>query len=149
VVGRFREGPRPELAVVDDSRVATAPDRLSAWLALFGRAWETRDAEQCAALFSEDGSYREGPFDAPLNGRAALRAYWSELPPARPGISFAYELLAATDAGGIAHWRGAYTRAADAVRVELDGILVITLDEEGRCRDFREWSLRREHPPPV
>jgi ketosteroid isomerase-like protein len=135
--------------VVDDSRVTSARDRLSLWFDRFGRAWETRDAEQAAALFSEDASYRESPFDAPLSGRAALRAYWSELPTARPGITFAYELLAATHDGGIAHWRGSYTRATDGVLVELDGILLVTLDEEVGCRAFREWSLRRERPTPV
>jgi hypothetical protein len=29
-------------------------------------------------------------------------------------------------------------------RLELDGILLVALDDEGRCRDFREWSNRRE-----
>jgi hypothetical protein len=32
-------------------------------------------------------------------------------------------------------------------RVELDGILLVSLDEDGRCRDFREWSKRRECQP--
>jgi ketosteroid isomerase-like protein len=117
---------------------------LSAWLDRFGRAWEERDADQAVALFSDDGAYREGPFDQPLIGPAALRAYWAQLPAARPGIKFTYELIAVTDDGGVAHWRGIYTRASDDALVELDGILLVTLDEDGRCRDFREWSVRRE-----
>jgi hypothetical protein len=44
---------------------------------------------------------------------------------------------------GIARWRGSYTPADDEARIELDGILLVSLDEEGRCRDFREWSNRR------
>jgi SnoaL-like domain len=123
--------------------VTSARDRLSAWFDRFGRAWEQRDADQAAALFSDDGSYRDGPFEEPLIGPAALRAHWSQLPAPRPGITFTHELIAAMDDGGVAHWHGSYSRASDDVLVELDGILLVTLDEDGRCREFREWSLRR------
>jgi SnoaL-like domain len=132
--------------VVDHSRVTSARDRLSAWLERFGRAWEDRDAEHAVALFSEDGSYREGPFDEWLRGPDALRTHWSQLPAARPGIRFVYEVVVATDDGGVARWRGSYTRASDGVLVELDGILLVTLDDDGRCREFQEWSLLRERP---
>lgn len=47
---------------------------------------------------------------------------------------------------GIAHWHGSYTPVDRETRLELDGILLVSLDDEGRCRDFREWSDRREHP---
>jgi hypothetical protein len=60
--------------------VTSARERVSAWLDQFGRAREKRDAEQVGALFSEDASCREGPFDEPLSGTAALHAHWSELP---------------------------------------------------------------------
>ena len=121
-------------------------DRLGAWLERFGRAWETRDPELAAALFSKDGSYRETPFDEPLTGSNEIRAYWSTLPRAREDIRFIYEILAAVEPWGIAHWRGSYTLVEPEMRVEIDGILLIALDGEGACREFREWSNRRESP---
>jgi hypothetical protein len=66
------------------------------------------------------------------------------LPKARDDISFTYEILAVGEPRGIAHWHGSYTRADRDSHVELDGILLISLDEDGRCRDFREWSNRNE-----
>jgi SnoaL-like domain len=118
-------------------------DGLRDWLEGFARAWETRDPELVVPLFTERASYREGPFEQPLIGVDELRAYWSRLPPAREDISFGYEILAVTDSGGIANWRGSYTRADVDERIEVDGILLISLDSERRCRDFREWSVRR------
>jgi hypothetical protein len=118
-------------------------DRLDSWLQRFARAWEERDPDGAAALFSEHGSYRETPFDEPLRGAEAIRAYWTNLPPARSDIRFAYELLAVTEQWGIAHWHGSYTPVDRATRRELDGILLLSLDDEGRCEDFREWSNRR------
>jgi hypothetical protein len=119
-------------------------DRLDSWLQRFGRAWKERDPDLAAALFGEDGSYRETPFDEPLRGPDAIRAHWANLPAARGDIRFAYELLAVTELRGIAHWYGSYTPVDRATRLELDGILLISLDDTGCCRDFCEWTNRRE-----
>ena len=68
------------------------------------------------------------------------------MPKAREGIRFTYEVLALAEPWGIAHWHGSYTLADRDEHVELDGILLVALDEDDRCRDFREWSNRRERP---
>jgi hypothetical protein len=68
------------------------------------------------------------------------------LPRARDDIAFDFEILAVTERWGIARWHGSYTPVEGKSRLELDGILLVSLDDEGRCRDFREWSNRREHP---
>lgn len=114
----------------------------------FARAWESRDPEQASALFAEDGYYQETPFDEPLTGADQIRTYWSSLPKAREDISFTYEILAVAEPWGIARWRGSYTPVERKTHVELDGILLVSLDDEGRCRDFREWSNRHEGPAP-
>jgi hypothetical protein len=93
--------------------------------------------------YSVSRSYRETPFDEPLRGAEAIRTYWSDLPQARSDIRFAYELLAVVEQWGIAHWHGSYTPVDRATRLELDGILLVSLDDDGRCEDFREWSNRR------
>jgi hypothetical protein len=67
------------------------------------------------------------------------------LPRTREDISFDYEILAVTERSGIARWHGSYTPLEGETPVELDGILLLSLDDEGRCRDFREWSNRRQH----
>jgi hypothetical protein len=79
-----------------------------------------------------------------LTGPREIRAHWSRLPKAREDIGFSYEVLALTEPWGIAHWHGSYTPMEGESRLELDGILLISLDEDGLCRDFREWSNRRE-----
>jgi hypothetical protein len=80
-------------------------------------------------------------------GADEIRAHWSRLPKARDDLSFGYEILAVTEPWGIARWHGSYTPLDRETCVELDGILLVSLDDEGRCRDFREWSNRREREP--
>jgi ketosteroid isomerase-like protein len=123
-------------------------DRLGSWLQRFGRAWEQRDADLAAALFSDDGSYREDPFDEALRGAHAIRAHWAKLPKARGDIRFSFEILAVTEQWGIAHWHGSYTRVDGTTRLELDGILLVSLADDGRCREFREWSSSHQLPAP-
>jgi hypothetical protein len=122
--------------------------QLGSWLQRFGRAWKERDPNLAAALFSDDGSYRETPFDEALRGAEAIRAYWVKLPKTRKDIGFTFAILAITDQWGIAHWHGCYTPIDGTTRLELDGILLVSLDDDGRCREFQEWSNRRQLPAP-
>ena len=50
------------------------------WLGVYGRAWETRDPQAAAHLFTEEATYQETPFDKPMRGLSAIMDYWSEVP---------------------------------------------------------------------
>jgi hypothetical protein len=41
---------------------------LTNWLKTYGQAWETRNPDAAAALFTEDAAYYETPFGSPLDG---------------------------------------------------------------------------------
>ncbi len=55
-------------------------DTFTAWVNTLIRAWENRDAQAAADLFTNNATYQENPFDEPLRGRAAIRAYWADVP---------------------------------------------------------------------
>jgi uncharacterized protein (TIGR02246 family) len=114
------------------------------WLDALRRAWEGRDPDAAALLFTEDATYQETPFDEPMRGRAAIRAYWEAVPTSQRQIKFESEVLAFTGHGeGLARWRTSFVRFPSGVPVELDGILLIRL-VGGQCAEFREWWHRRE-----
>lgn len=115
------------------------------WLDAYRRAWEGRDPDAAARLFTDDGTYQETPFDEAMQGRTAIRAYWENVPRGQERIEFASQVLAFTNNGeGVAHWRTSFTRVPSGVRVELDGIFVVRLNPDGLCTHFREWWHRRE-----
>ncbi len=60
-------------------------DDLSSWLDAYGQAWETRDADAAAALFTANGTYQWEPFEEPLRGRSAIVRSWREDDPDEPG----------------------------------------------------------------
>jgi ketosteroid isomerase-like protein len=50
---------------------------LSNWLEAYGAAWETRDADAAAKIFSEDATYRVTPYEEPHKGRSGVHDYWA------------------------------------------------------------------------
>jgi uncharacterized protein (TIGR02246 family) len=109
------------------------------WLDAYKRAWEDRDPEAAADLFTADASYHETPFEAPARGREGILDYWSDATRYQEGIEFSYEVLATTEDAGIAHWHCRFTRLTSDSAAELDGIFLVDLDADGKCTEFREW----------
>ncbi len=109
------------------------------WLSAYKRAWEARDPEAAADLFTAEASYYETPFEEPVRGRDGILNYWSDATRYQEGVEFSYEVLATTETGGIAHWHCEFTRPTSDSVVELDGIFLVELDADGKCIQFREW----------
>ncbi len=123
----------------------TAED-LNSWLDAYGQAWETRDPDAAAALFTDEATYQWGPFEEPLRGRDEIRKRWANATGAQEKVSFGYEPLAVTEDRGIARWWVSFVRPVERRRVRLEGIFVLALDATRRCREFREWWNGEEEP---
>ncbi len=120
------------------------PGMLDRWLGAYKRAWEDRDPEAAADLFTADAAYHETPFDEPSRGRDGIFEYWSDVPRSQRDVRFFYEILATTENGGVDHWKANFVRLQANDPVKLDGIFVVKLDVDGRCTEFREWWHKQE-----
>jgi hypothetical protein len=114
------------------------------WLEAYGRAWESRDPHAAAALFAEDASYQVTPFVAPHCGRKAILDYWTEVTQTEMDIRFGFEILTTTAELGIARWWANFVRTPPGLNTKLDGIFVISLDSDGRCKSLREWWHKQQ-----
>jgi hypothetical protein len=115
-----------------------------AWLDAYGQAWENRNPEAATALFTEDGTYQVTPFLEPVRGRKAIFEYWSEVARTEENIRFGYEILVAKSDLNIARWSASFVIVPQGLQTQLDGIFLISLDEEGRCRSLREWWHKQQ-----
>ena len=122
-------------------------EALSRWLDAYGKAWEKQDPEAAALLFTENGTYAWGPFAPPIAGRDAIRRAWEVATRGnQSGIAFGHEPLAHCEDGrGIARWWASMKSTQTGETVRMEGIFLITLAEDGRCSEFREWW--NEDPP--
>ena len=112
---------------------------LEAWLTRYEQAWEQRDPAQAAALFTDNASYHEMPFDAPKAGRAGIRDYWATVTADQRDVDFKSQVVAVNGRTGVARWSASLTSAASGARVELDGVFVLQFDSNGLCSELREW----------
>jgi ketosteroid isomerase-like protein len=112
---------------------------LEAWLARYGEAWETRDADKAAALFTPEATYHEMPFDAPLEGAAKIREYWARVTADQRDIDFSSKPIVIDDDTGVAEWSATFRTASTGATIELNGVFVLQFDDAGRCTSLREW----------
>ena len=74
-------------------------------------AWEQRNDVLFSALFAEDGEYHNTPF-AVQRGHAQLVEYWQRVK-LQEDVRLSYTVLAASQAGGVAHWHVTYQVASE------------------------------------
>ena len=119
---------------------------LTEWLDAYGVAWESRDPDAAAELFTEDAVYQWGPFGQRLRGRVMIREAWAEALETQDNVEFGYEVMTATARGGIVRWWCASDRPAEELRVHLEGIFRLAFDETGLCKSLEEWWNAKREP---
>jgi len=117
---------------------------LKRWLDEYGRVWEQGDADASGRLYTEDVKYYETPFSQPVEGREAVQNYCIEAAGAQRDVRFSHEPYVMTGDTGIARWHSSFVRVPSGLGVDLDGVFVLRFDENGRCRELREWWHRVE-----
>jgi hypothetical protein len=120
------------------------PVAFKSWLDAYGHAWESRNPEAATALFTEDGTYQVTPFLEPMRGRKAIYEYWSEVARTEQNITFAYEILVENAELNIARWSASLVIVPPGLVTRLDGIFLISLDHEGRCKSLQEWWHKQQ-----
>lgn len=110
----------------------------------YKRAWETFDGDAWTNLFTEDAEYHEDPFEPPLVGSNALRAYLLEAAEAQDQVEMTVERHWAVGETVLAVWHANYVERATRARVRLAGFMTMEIANDGRISRFREWWHRRE-----
>jgi hypothetical protein len=129
-----------------DGRVDAAGFR--SWLDRYVEAWRTYDETAIGDLFSDDAEYRwhpwEGPEDAAL-GREAIVAAWLN-DRDQPGTWTAeYRAWLVAGDRAVAVGTSRYLEPdGQMVDREYHNVFLCRFDDEGRCREFTEFFMRRE-----
>ncbi len=122
------------------------PAQHAAWLDRYKQAWETRDPAAAGALFSADASYHEMPFDAPMQCRAAIEAYWARVTAGQANVRFSYEIVASSGDQGVSQWHATFNSVPDGATIDLDGVFVCRFADALTVNALREWWHVRVTP---
>jgi hypothetical protein len=117
------------------------------WAEAYRIAWETADSEAAAALFSEEGTYRDNIFQEPHEGRTGVVEYWSGVTAAQSNVTVQMgEPFVDGERAVVEFWT---TMDIDDSPVTLAGSLLLDFDQDGLCRSLREyWSFTDGHNDP-
>ena len=121
-------------------------------------AWESKDEDAFAALFTPNGEYHNTPFAVQI-GYVQLSEYWLRIKH-QNDIQVSYQILASTATSGISHWHVTYQVASEELfqiwakssgtnlvsrnqgdplpRMVLDGVLMAEF-AENRCSKSQIW----------
>jgi hypothetical protein len=110
-----------------------------AWLDAYKAAWEARDPKRAAALFTDEATYRETPFDEPLRGTAVIADYWAKAVSGQSGVTFTYDVIACRGPEGVCRWHAAFAAVPGGERIDLDGIFLCRFAAGGKVDRFEEW----------
>jgi ketosteroid isomerase-like protein len=115
--------------------------RFSSWIDAYEAAWRTPGTAALTRLFTEDASYRPGPFELTISGLDAIAEFWeAERDGPDEVFSIAYEVVAAQGDTGVARVEVTYSGSRQRTYRDL---WVITLADD-RCRAFEEWPFHAE-----
>jgi SnoaL-like domain len=122
---------------------------LADWLDSYARAWEERDPEAAARLFSEDAVYRSHRFGGPSLGQAGVEAYWRTATEPQENVQVRFgKPLAEGERAAVEWWTTLGT--GDEERT-VAGCLFLRFDPAGLCEELREcWHTADGlvEPPP-
>lgn len=119
------------------------------WVEGYRSAWETRDAEAAASLFTEDASYRSNIFEEAHLGRDGVRNYWAGVTSGQSEVAVKMgRPISEGDRTMVEWWT---TMNVEGSPTTLTGCLILKFDESGLCSDLREyWQVGEGSlmPPP-
>jgi ketosteroid isomerase-like protein len=113
------------------------------WIQNYQKAWKSNDKADIQALFTEDATYLTQAFREPWTGRETIvkewigRADWSNEP--KDLWSFEYKWLAIEGDIGVVDGITNYPERDEIYQ----NVWTIRLAEDGRCREFREYWIRK------
>lgn len=125
------------------------PQTLNEWIEGYRLAWENRDADAAARLFTTDATYRDNIHEEPHRGRNGVFTYWESVTEAQ------HDVRVRMGRPFVDGWRVAVefwtNMNVDGDAVTLPGCLLLDFDDNWLCRRLREyWHFTPgPHEPPA
>jgi len=120
------------------------------WVEGYFRAWDEKDADAAAALFTEQAIYRDQPYGDVHHGPGGVRAYWTGVTATQEDVRTRFGTIVAGADGRRAAVEFWVTMLNGGAEVTLAGILFLRFDASGLCEELREaWHFTegRLDPP--
>jgi ketosteroid isomerase-like protein len=111
------------------------------WLEGYRRAWESNEADDIRAIFTDDAEYFADPWNPPSRGLDAIIQAWLDRLDEPGTWSFDGRVIAADGRLVFIQGETAYTSGTT-----YSNLWVVRLAEDGRASSFTEWWMDQTDP---
>ena len=108
----------------------------------FGKAWESGDAAEMAAVFAEKGVFVPDLHGNPVVGRDAVAEYWKDIPYEQSEVSFRSGEIHVAGPWFAAEFKCTFRRRRTGDPMDVRGALFCET-EEGEITEMRMYWQRR------
>lgn len=120
-------------------------ERATELIAIYGRAWVTRDPELITTIFTNDATYND-PYEPENCGRDAIRQYWvTKVIGEQRDITFEVKNIWLDGDSVIAEWYATFTDIKRNLKIGLTEVAVFTT-REGLFSSLREYYKSTKTP---
>jgi limonene-1,2-epoxide hydrolase len=120
---------------------------LEGWIEAHRLAWENRDPEAAARLFTPDATYRSNIFEEAHLGQDGVRAYWQSVTSSQSEVQVRMGRPFIDGSRVAVEFWTTMRIAGD--QVTLPGCLLLDFDDEWLCSRLREyWHFGQGRPEP-
>ena len=113
------------------------------WIENFMSGWKERDVEAVMKTISENCEYYESVFDKPCSSFSDIRKLWEVVPTNQKDIEYSYNIISEDDSSCIINVFVKRTLIPSGVVQNIDGIFQVSLDENGLCSFFKQWTIKK------
>lgn len=115
-------------------------DQLKKWNEKFMKGWEERNPEKVMALFDkEDLFYFESSIKPPVTKWEEVCKLWQVVPTNQKEVKLSSEIVACGEKYGVIHWKLKRFFIPLNKYQNVDGIFVVSLNEDSLCTYFNQW----------
>lgn len=108
----------------------------------FGTGWEQGNADEIAAVFTDDGAFLPSPFERAVKGRAAIAEYWKDIPQEQAEISFRFGEIFVAGPWFSTEMKCTFRRRRTGQFIDIRGALFCET-ADGKIAEMRMYWERR------
>lgn len=112
-------------------------ERYLGWAKRFFESWKNLEGVKTTELFAKDVEYYETALGAPCSSFDEVVKLWAVVPNNQSDISYSYEIVAFNEERCVINWR--MSRIVNNTSQRIDGIIVFALDDDNKCKFFKQW----------
>lgn len=115
--------------------------RISDWVELYRRAWETNDPADIRAVFTDDAVYHMSPSATPWVGIEAIIQGWLEHQDDPGSTTFEWQPVATEGHTSVVRCVTGYPEGEKVGT--YDNLWVVRIAADGRATEFTDWWIER------